>query len=318
MILHLGDTTIPVYTEKLTERALHIQNSAGTIFYVPLITQGECVATGTETLFYEEQSINTCKQITLEPGCYRIEIRGGDGGTNETIKPPLVSGETKTYTLNLINPTQIHLFRGGDGATAPANEFNSCQRSNNGVTSFIVTPNKIFDAPGGPASTHSHSTYTTPTGLAIDWKCLQHINSNNGFASYTEHDPVHNTLTVQAPYGGNAPDGTAGIAYNAHFSENFKYTGGAKSATSTHGGNGGNMQYITPDGTITSGTGGAGGETISYTCGGHTVYSYGSGGVGAMCYYAENSNEYGCLNGGDGASGSTNTSDTSFIKIYKL
>lgn len=119
-MIHIGDYTVPAYTSQMTTPSLKIRTSDGSMFYVPMIAEDMCIATGNTELYYEETDINTCKEITLPAGCWRVELSGGFGqglcGSDDDIYQ---TGATETYTLRLNTETQIYVFRGGDGS-APA------------------------------------------------------------------------------------------------------------------------------------------------------------------------------------------------------
>ena len=309
MVLHIGNMEIPVYQQKLAEHNIHILNTQGEIYYIPMITRGNCVADGTETLFYTEQEINTCNEITLPPGCYRLEMRGGNGGTASDNHNNTHLATNVVYTLNLIDPMQITLFRGGDGITVPAKDETKIPRVNNGLDSFVIAGDKIMSAPGGQPA---YGVYVHR--YILDQRILSHYESRRlakGVNNYVEW--------FTSPGGGDSPNGTAGLTDNTILTEHPELSvSTATNGTSERGGDAADMSLTTPDGITHTAKGGKGGETIKYTCNGHTVFSYGTGGFGALCAHNLLTNEYKCIDGTDGASGNSNNSETSYIKIYKL
>lgn len=139
-MIHIGDYTVPAYTSQMTTPSLKIRTSDGSMFYVPMIAEDMCIATGNTELYYEETDINTCKEITLPAGCWRVELSGGFGqglcGSDDDIYQ---TGATETYTLRLNMETQIYVFRGGDG-NAPAAYVSGAGIGGgaSGVDSFVV------------------------------------------------------------------------------------------------------------------------------------------------------------------------------------
>ena len=116
--------------------------------------------------------------------------------------------------------------------------------------------------------------------------------------------------------GGGAPSGKSGSQATLN---DARFVATAPTAASVaRGGNGAGIKFTDTDGTTIAATGGRGGETQSWTCGGHTVYSYGGGGGGATCWVMNENSSVTCNSGTDGGSGSTGTSDTSYVKIYRL
>ena len=108
--------------------------------------------------------------------------------------------------------------------------------------------------------------------------------------------------------GGGAPSGNAGVGASAVANSYGGNPGGV--ATSDSGGAGGDAWRI-----VGSTSGGGGGATISFSCAGQTLYSYGGGGGGAIqARMSPGLN----LDGGAGASGTTGTSESSFVRIYRF
>ena len=65
--------------------ALYFKTSDGNIYHtIDKIPDGMCVLNNNgEELVYEATNFNTCNEITLQPGCYRAELRGGISLQNE-------------------------------------------------------------------------------------------------------------------------------------------------------------------------------------------------------------------------------------------
>ena len=324
-MIHIGDYTVPAYTSQMTTPSLKIRTSDGSMFYVPTIAEDMCIATGNTELYYEETDINTCKEITLPAGCWRVELSGGFGqglcGSDDDIYQ---TGATETYTLRLNTETQIYVFRGGDG-NAPAAYVagTGIGGGASGVDSFIVVKNQIKSAAGGGGELcqSGNPTYSTE----FDSNNLQ-CNLRPGYGGGGSPDRAggqsgHNNTDSACKIfygagGGGAPSGKSGSQATLN---DARFVATAPTAASVaRGGNGAGIKFTDTDGTTIAATGGRGGETQSWTCGGHTVYSYGGGGGGATCWVMNENSSVTCNSGTDGGSGSTGTSDTSYVKIYRL
>lgn len=251
-MIHIGDYTVPAYTSQMTTPSLKIRTSDGSMFYVPMIAEDMCIATGNTELYYEETDINTCKEITLPAGCWRVELSGGFGqglcGSDDDIYQ---TGATETYTLRLNTETQIYVFRGGDG-NAPAAYVagTGIGGGASGVDSFIVVKNQIKSAAGGGGELcqSGNPTYST------------------------EFDSNNLQCNLRPSYGGGGNPDRAG--------------------------------------------GQSGHNNTDSAC--KIFYGAGGGGGGATCWVMNENSNVTCNSGTDGGSGSTGTSDTSYVKIYRL
>jgi hypothetical protein len=150
----------------------------------------------------------------------------------------------------------------------------------------------------------------------------------NGISGYYGSYATKNNVILSSDGGGGAPDGTS-LARNFNVNTSkFEFckaegsncsarsTAGVP-ATDTGGGNGGDVYVTYKDWSVVA-HGGKGGKNVYYPCGGINAVSYGAGGSGALCKGGYlNDTEPVCYDGTDGGSGSSNSSDTSFIKIYK-
>mgnify|MGYP003288287720 CR=1 FL=1 len=236
-------------------------------------------------------------------------MRGGNGGTQSDNHNDTHLATDVVYTLNLIDPMQITLFRGGDGITVPARDETQVPMANNGLDSFVIAGDKIMSAPGGQPA-YDIFVYRS----IYDRRLYSNYNSRN----LTREENAY-VEWFTSPSGGDSPNGKAGSTDNTILTKHPELSvSTAKNGTSAGGGNAADMSLTTPEGITHTAKGGKGGETIEYTCNGHTVFSYGTGGVGALCAHNLLTNEYKCIDGTDGASGNSNKSETSYIKIYKL
>lgn len=328
-VIHIGDATIQTTVEQKTYPSLHVMDHTGAVYHVAVRAQDERLATGTETLVYEQTAINTCETVTLDAGLYRAELRGGSGGLPSKCEgASAMLGFINTSVFKLDVSTTISVFRGGDGNNSgPADRHQTVGGGASGVDSLIVLPTRTIRATGGAGS------------ACWGWAGLQgfpkgSVNRNgydcgggggvsdmaNGLDGYVTYGAV-------AGGGGGAPSGTGGAA--------VKNTTAGANATSTGGGNGGDATNPNGDSkTSNVGHGGAGGANVAFQCGGQTIVSYGGGGGGGMCalYSEKMCTAYGgtygdetgvmcysdCADGGDGGSGSTGTSTDSYVKIYRI
>ena len=320
-VIHIGDATIQTTVEQKTYPSLHIMDHTGAVYHVAVRAQDEQLATGTETLVYEQSAINTCETVTLDAGLYRAELRGGSGGlpgrcTSSVDKTPML-GFINTSVFKLDVSTTISVFRGGDGnnsGTVASSQLPGGGAS--GVDSLIVLPTRTIRATGGVGVRCTKDNTSNPAGggQAYEARCTGGGAGTNGFVGWGANETV-----VCAGGGGGAPSGTGGAA--------AKDTTAGADATSTGGGNGGDATNPNGDSkTSNVGHGGAGGANVAFQCGGATAIGYGGGGAGGLCYwvYAPACTKLNawcvadCVDGGAGGSGSTNTSTDSYVKIYRI
>ena len=332
-VIHIGDATIQTTVEQKTYPSLHIMDHTGAVYHVAVRAQDEQLATGTETLVYEQSAINTCETVTLDAGLYRAELRGGSGGLASRCN----SGIFNTPQLGVINTTIIKLdvsstiytFRGGDGNNGGAiNTHQTCGGGASGLDSVIVLPTRTIRATGGVGIGCSMSATLSAYPQGSWYQYFRYNGGGGGVSDMAQGLPglVTNSGLV-AGGGGGAPNGTGGAA--------VKNTTAGANATSTGGGNGGDATNPNGDSkTSNIGYGGRGGANVTWTCGGQTITSYGGGGGGGACAFANKTTcelyggTYGdetgvmcysdCADGGDGGSGSTGTSTDSYVKIYRI
>ena len=89
--IHIDDIQIPVQMVQQTTPSLKIMDATGTVYYADAMA-GACpdsvkvsdgtnvYSVGTQYLYYESDSVNSCDTISLPPGCYSVQVRGGRGG----------------------------------------------------------------------------------------------------------------------------------------------------------------------------------------------------------------------------------------------
>ena len=331
-VLNFGDVAIPLYTTQMSSPSLKLMDSKGAIYYIPLISEGGCIATGTKELFYEETSFNTCKTLTLPAGCYSLEIQGGaGGGTCNASDDADQMPKFVRYSLRIQEPMEISLFRGGDGKSSEMTSGRGVGGGASGLASFVVLSNRVVEAAGGNGerctgvpnaysvhSTNSHCSVNGTYGGAggTDTQIMNAPGTGGQSWCSTGGLSVKEIITYHAPAGGGATAGAKGASRT--MADSFvSYISSEANGSSSGGGNGGGLS-ITYNGNDYTAIGGKGGASVSYTCGGHTIYSHGGGGAGGVCYRVTTDDRIGCFNGADGASGSTNTSSVSFIRIYRL
>ena len=312
---------------------LHIMTHNGAIYdVVEDIPAGSCIIGGTETLVYEASTFNTCQEIRLKPGCYRVEMMGGLGGlypdclnaAQQMITEPL-SG---MFTLN--TETTVYAFRGGDGMPGTVNKSSSYYGSfgggASGADSIVVVGDRVFRARGGVGGTCVRIIGNQSS--LISKVVANGIGGGADFGDAAWSRPVCVSLYqyekeryVNGFYGGGgggAPSGTGGTTFaRTDRCPTDAVVNVGASGTSLGGGNGGDVTnaYYNPDDTTPkNATGGRGGANVTWTCGGQTITVYGGGGGGACI----NGSYAISINGGDGGSGSTGTSNTSYLRIYKM
>jgi len=294
----------------------------GAVYHVAVRAQDEQLATGTETLVYEQSAINTCETVTLDAGLYRAELRGGSGGLpskcNDTVDRTPMLGYINTSIFKLDASTTISVFRGGDGNdSGPVASSQLPGGGASGVDSLVVLPTRTIRAPGGVGVRCTGHVTSNPNGGGQSYQtvCMGGASGTNGFAGWGSSKTV-----TCAGGGGGAPSGTGGTTwqYNKNCPSDTVVSAGTD-ATNAGGGDGGGVTdaYYKPgDTTPKNAAGGRGGANVTFQCGGQTITIYGGGGGGACI-----SGYYGAgvaVPGGDGGSGSTNTSTNSFIRIYKM
>ena len=318
--------------------AINILASDGTHYVNAIVPDGGYILYGDETLYYEEDSINECKEITLPAGRYRIEVMGGRGGGDKDFVLRVLTPFKEFYTFSIDTDTQIYLFRGGDGlVTQPTARGIPTASGSSGVDSFAIIDGNIIRSNGGH-------------GMHIrNWDFTESIGGTGGaneiIKNYYGEDMNYGRLGLRGNYGsaatsnkyniissggggGGAPDGTTYTRIINVNTSQFEFCSAEGSncsarstagvpATGTGGGNGGDVYVTYKDWSVVA-HGGQGGKNIYYPCGGINAVSYGAGGSGAVCKGGYlNDTEPVCYDGTDGGSGSSNSSDTSYIKIYK-
>lgn len=327
-VIHIGDATIQTTVEQKTYPSLHIMDHTGAVYHVAVRAQDEQLATGTETLVYEQSAINTCETVTLDAGLYRAELRGGSGGLpSKCDGAPATLGYINTSIFKLDASTTISVFRGGDGSNSgTVNQHQVTGGGASGVDSVIVLPTRTIRAIGGTGN----ACWGWSNLQAFSWGSVsalgRDVGGGGGVSDMANGLAGHINIGYVAGGGGGAPNGTGGAATTN--------TTAGSNATSAGGGNGGDATNPNGDSkTSNVGYGGRGGANVTWTCGGQTITSYGGGGGGGMCamYSAGECAAYGgtpggsgvacyadCADGGDGGSGSTGTSTDSYVKIYRI
>lgn len=314
---------------------LYITGPGGNVYMAADdVPKGACVMSGTEELVYDESGINTCNKITLEPGCYRAELRGGVGQKNTECVDFVALSETSIVSalFSLSEPTDIYVFRGGDGVAGTVNKYSNKHGTfgggASGVDSLLIVGDRVWRADGGAGNTctisynnsainrlYSATAATIGNGFGGKSGLSGDINAYRGFRVYKT-----DTYAVGGG-GGGAPNDIGGSLwqYNTLSSYPGVSVGVGTNGSETSGGDGGDVTscktYKCTD--FMSVNGGVGGKNITFSCGGQTAISYGGGGGGGAVFGTGASTTY-YTNGGNGGSGSTGTSDTSFVRIYKM
>jgi hypothetical protein len=321
--------------------ALYFKTSDGNIYHtIDKIPDGMCILNNNgEELVYEAKNFNTCNEIELQPGCYRAELRGGIGLQNEYCLSIAEQDFTPTISaiFSINEPTTVHVFRGGDGMPGGVNVVNNKYTGSfgggaSGVDSILVVGDRVWRASGGVGKTCARtikSIINAPVSVS-DTNIGNGIGGGSNLNQPTLQKLVYYVYEFRSILygtgggGGASPNGAGGTDWyrrNNFINADVEYvnpgTNGSNcpNGTGECGGKGGDI-YVCKDISCTSmvaATGGVGGETKKYECGGQTAKSYGGGGGGGA-----HSSPYGTANGGNGGSSSTGSSDTSFVRIYKI
>ena len=313
--------------------ALYFKTSDGNIYHtIDKIPDGMCVLNNNgEELVYEATNFNTCNEITLQPGCYRAELRGGIGLQNEHCLDIVEHDLTRTESaiFNISEPTTVYVFRGGDGNAGGVNVVNNGTGSfgggASGMDSILVVGDRVWRASGGVGKTCSTSiSIKKQINLAGAYTTIAVGNGVGGNSELVQLVSQKRVYLSTGRYrygfgggGGASPNGAGGTDWQYHhdFINTDEYVNAGTNGTGERAGDGGDI-YVCKDFSCTSmvsATGGVGGETVTYECGGQTAKTYGGGGGGGAYHIAN-----GVADGGDGGSGSTDHSDTSFVRIYKI
>ena len=328
--IHVNNVEIQVYEQQYTSPTLHVQNTDGKIYHAIVIPDGGKFLDATEKLVYSADSINTCQPVTLDAGMYRVELRGGAGGKQSrcnvglgTINP---IANTVSQVFKLPTQTTVYAFRGGDGNDSDAVTDHQIPGGGaSGVDSMLVVGDRAIIGIGAPSSQcFACSRIAYPDGaIVLGYSCQSTPSGTYSVQDIKVGNSVNGDKVACAGGGGGAPNGVGGAAGS---NTKSKATAG-ENATTNGGGNGGDIENLTGDSqTKNIAYGGAGGKNVYWQCAGHTATSYGGGGGGALCAFANSSScasggqwcYSDCADGGDGASGSTGKSDTSYVKIYKI
>jgi len=331
-VINVDNVQIVAQTQQLTSPAMHIKNAAGEVFHVALVPVEGGIYDGSETLVYQENSINTCNSIKLDTGIYRVELRGGSGGKPASCQSGIgtrrFDGDIVSSIFKLNKETVVDVFRGGDGNDSTRDNIHQVSGGGaSGVDSMIVVDGRVIRATGGVGS---KCITGTVSGLNGGGYALFDVCYGGGGGIYMDK-AINNGATIKyqargycGAGGGGANEVGGGTGGKASSSYSYIYAG--TDATSDSGGDGGAVVNRAGTSlTLNNPVGGKGGKNVTFSCGGQIATSYGGGGGGAMCFFYQTSCETtglwcdnDCVNGGDGGSGSTGKSETSFVKIYKI
>ncbi len=323
------------FTTLLLAQTLFVKTPDGNVYKaVNDVPVGQCILTGEEELVFEASNFNTCNEIVLQPGCYRAEMRGGIGTANENCLDHIAFDENTTMSavFSISQPTTVYALRGGDGnpgeAIISGSYISSFGGGASGVDSILVIGDRVWRANGGAGKTCITGEDFTSTNTADS---ATTIAVGNGFGGGTNlpddtngarafYNVLNKVMYSIGGGGGGAPNGVGGAnwQYKSTFPADDIIINPGENGTSLSGGDGGSVtSCIDLDCTeMRTINGGKGGTTMSYICGGQYAYSYGGGGGGAAI--RAYSTYFLTRVGGDGGSGSTGTSNVSFVRIYKM
>lgn len=331
-VITVDNVQIVAQTQQLTSPSMHIKNANGEVYHVALVPIDGGIYDGSESLVYEENSINTCQSVKLTAGIYRVELRGGSGGRPAHCQSGIgiqrFDGEIVSSIFKLNQETTIDVFRGGDGNDSKRSTNNQVSGGGaSGVDSLVIVNGRVIRAIGGVGT---KCITGTVSGLNGGGYALFDTCYGGGGGVYSDRT-INNGATVKyqargfcGAGGGGSNDDGGGTGGKA--SSSYSFLDAGQNATSVSGGDGGAVENTAGTSLNNNvGYGGKGGANVTFSCGGQTATSYGGGGGGGMCFFYQSSCEStglwcdtDCVNGGDGGTGSTGTSSTSFVKIYKI
>ncbi len=329
-ILHVGDFGFKTHTDKRTSPSLCVGFDGNPqTYYIDLHEDNgyehglrveynnRVYSAGGFELFYEETSFNNCKSVQLPKGFYCVDVlggRGGDGGSNSG--SGVASNDVKHECFEVTETTNVSVFRGGDGNNGDDSEERGKVRSGggggaSGVPSLFAMGNTILVSNGGAGgnggSGYDYNGNNKNCGAGGGGNISGGGNGTNGMVNAS----MNNNFFVCGGGGGGAVSGSGGTSATGTALLILKYTADAGgNATANAAGGGGNAHRTTSEK-----SGGSGGNNVSYSCGVTSLVSYGGGGGGAVC---ARSSSYTDLDGAAGGSGSTGTSSTSYVRIYRF
>lgn len=325
-VIHIGDFYFPVEATQRTLHALHFMDSSGNVYHAQAmgsdcpsrtrISDGVNVYNiGGYELIYDVSDINKCVEVSLDSGCYRLEIRGGKGGDGGGNSGSGMQALAQEYEFKLSGTSTAYLFRGGDGADGDiiisSEVYSGGGGGASGLDSVVILNGDEYSSTGGAggrgASARDYNGKVQNCGGGGGGNAVDgDINGMNAAGYYA----INNNFYMCGAGGGGAPTGIGGDKYIDIVSDK-SYSGEAgESADANAGGTGGKSYRI-----VASKDGGAGGQSNIFSCGGRAMYSYGGGGGGAIQTKAVSQIN---LNGGNGGAGTTGISSTSYIRIYKF
>lgn len=301
--IHIGDIQIPVQMVQQTTPSLKIMDATGTVYYADAMA-GACpdsvkvsdgtnvYSVGTQYLYYESDSVNSCDTISLPPGCYSVQVRGGRGGAGGGNGGAGMDAVAQTYSFTITQQTDAVVFRGGDGNAGAVNTSGNAASGGGGGASGVASMFAINGA-----------VVMSDCGAGGGGNAGDMSNALGGYAD----SGLGNGFFLCGAGGGGAPSGSGGDGAS---SGAYRADAGGD-GTGTGGGDGGAAHRM-----LSERSGGDGGATLSFSCGGQMLYSYGGGGGGGV--QASSNVPYRDVNGGAGGTGSTGASDTSYVRIYKF
>ena len=319
--INIADIQIPVQMVQNTTPSLKIMDSSGVVYYADAM-MGACpnavkiydsentYSIGAQTLVYESDSFDVCETVTLVPGCYYVEVRGGRGGDGGNNAGSGANATIQSYNFVINQQTDVFVFRGADGNAGGVNIDGDVATGGgggaSGAPSLFAIGNDVIVSDGGAggrgasgidANGNAQNCGAGGGGNAGDL--------SNGLGAYADSG-LTNSFFICGAGGGGAPNGVGGARANS----GLYYGDVGGDADINNGGGGGEAHRL-----LSSHSGGAGGATVSFSCAGQNLYSYGGGGGGAVESKTINSSN---MDGGAGGSGTTGTSDVSFVRIYRF
>lgn len=326
-VLQIADFAVNLLSAPTTSPALAVMSYTGQIYYADAhigecpnslkITDGENVWTiGSRELYWQATTFDTCENVTLVPGCYTVEVLGGNGGQggNNTDSP---GGATaQVFSFSVTTETVGYALRGSDGNAGLVNSNGSVYSGGgggaSGVPSFFQVGSDFVISDGGAGASGGGGYNSSGVEQSCGAGGGGHVTDGVDGLVAMGSDALGANGFVCGGGGGGATGGEAGAA-----SSGFLYNGLAGTgATDSAGGTGGGSSMGGLLGSSNA-TGGVGGANVAYSCGNQTFYSYGGGGGGSVSTGGLFGVGIG-VNGGDGGSGGSGASDVSYVRIYRM
>ena len=176
--INIGDFQIMVQTVQQTQPALKFMDSAGVVYYAP-VHAGACpnslvvgdlsnpYTVGDSALIYEATTLDSCQRVSLQAGCYSVEVLGGRGGDGGNNAGSAGDATPETFSFSVSETTDVYVFRGGDGKAGGVNSSGGLYSGGgggaSGVPSFFAVGSNYIISQGGTGGDGSVATKSDGT-----------------------------------------------------------------------------------------------------------------------------------------------------------